>query len=213
VGIEFKAIANDFAIRFLAKRGATAMRVISTSLVTTQGLARSSPTLPTPSSMEELRIEPSWQVTAVHGKDPKAVEKRMSDEGTEARPHARLSADQGMTPTRRRMVRRTQDEFDQALSSESEAIADSSSVGLPRVGLRGIGEVLGVEVPVSAFRVNVSAFGKKRVRRGVRGFAKRADDKEPSAVRRVRRSVAGTEWKSAPARTFCKYKKLYLAFA
>lgn len=97
-------------------------------------------------------------------------------------PHAMLIPDQGTTPTRRRIESRTQ-----AGDFELVLISDSGSDS-------------------NALRARASGRGKKRVRIGARGVARRDANIEPMVVTSVRRSVAHNGERRAPARTF--YVKL-----
>lgn len=54
----------------------------------------------------------------------------------------------------------------------------------------------------NALRASASGRGKKRVRMGASGVARREAKMEPIVVSRVRRSVAQKGEKRAPARTF-----------
>lgn len=97
--------------------------------------------------------------------------------------------DQGTTPISRNTERRTQaGDLFLDVSAESESRSNSES-------------------PLRAARVISRARGKRYVRNGARGVARRVAHAEPVVVRTVRKSVARAGENKAPASTFFFLKR------
>lgn len=122
----------------------------------------------------------TWQVTAVHGRDPMKAPSMQSGRDTPQTPQAMLIPDHGTTPMRRRTESRTQAE-DRGLAELSRSRSES---------------------PSRALRVISNARGKKWVKKGARGVANKVAQVEPTIVRAVRRIVAYAGEKRAPETTF-----------
>jgi hypothetical protein len=120
----------------------------------------------------------TWQVTAVHGMVPINAPRTTSGMGTPHTPQATLIPLQGTTPMSLRTLRRTH-----AVEVDVELLVESDD-------------------PLIAARVRSRARGKSWDRMGESGAARRAAQREPRAVRVVRRRVAREEGRRAPARTF-----------
>jgi len=120
----------------------------------------------------------TWQVTAVQGRDPMKEPSIQSAIATPHTPHAMLIPDQGTTPMRRRIERRTQ-------GDERDFVPDMEP-----------------KSPSRTLRVMSRALGKKYVRNGARGVESSVAQTEPIMVSVVRRMVAEDGEKSAPASTF-----------
>ena len=171
------------------------------------------------------RISPSWHVTAVQGNVPMNVPAMQSRSDTPVTPQAMLSADQGTTPTKRRIDNRTHagllPVFAAASvdSSFSTALATTATLGDEEDAVRFVGRKKDIEsnfasdlfdsdgvdddLPSRAAFVSSIGLGKKRMRKGANGIERRVAQVEPIVVKDVMTNVATSGWKRAPARTFC----------
>lgn len=112
--------------------------------------------------------------------EPMKAPSKQSVIETPQTPQAMFIPDQGTTPMRRKIERRTQvDEVDLMTLSVFEFGS-----------------------PSNAERVIARARGKNWVRKGARGFESMVAQAEPIVVRVVRSMVARTGGKRTPARTF-----------
>ena len=108
----------------------------------------------------------TWHVTAVHGRPPMNAPKKQSVRGTPQTPHAMLIPDQGTTPMRRSIDKRTQ-------AGDLGADPAAKSVS-----------------PSKAFRVISSARGKNLLRTGARGALRAVAITDPTVVKKVNSKVA-----------------------
>lgn len=155
------------------------------------------------------RISPIWQVTAVQGRLPMRTPAMQSLMGTPQTPLAILIPLHGTTPMRRRMVRRTQAGV--LLGSAANGVGPGLKYDFDGVpgnarssyidGVRtGVADA--EDEPSNADRVISRALGIMEEKKGDMGLERRVAHMDPHMVRKVRRRVANTGEKSAPASTF-----------